>query len=96
MEQEPEQQPSSQMALSEIWRQLLGERPLDAEALRELIPTIESDPWSALLQAKGVEMVDLEQLHLHISDQDVERVLQLMQEQPASGQHDQPDASAKR
>lgn len=71
-----------QRAMSEVWQQLLGGAPLDADklaALKEAIPTLESDPWSALLQAKGVEMVDLRQLHL--SDQDVEQVLQLMQEQ---------------
>ncbi len=77
--------------LSEIWQQLLGNASLDAEtlaALRESIPTIESDPWSKLLHAKGIEMVDLEQVHLHVTDQDMEQILQLMQdiqEQPGTG-----------
>lgn len=84
MQQENEKVPTTHSTLSEIWQQLLGNRPLDAAtlaALRESIPTIASDPWSALLQAKGIEMVDLEQVHLQISDQDMEQMLQLMQEQ---------------
>lgn len=91
-QQEPKATPAT--SLSDIWQQLLGERQFDAEALaalRESIPTIASDPWSELLQAKGVEMVDLTQLHLHMSEQDVEQLLQLMQEQVA--QHDPPDLS---
>lgn len=90
--QEPKAMPAT--PLSDIWQQLLGERQFDAEALaalRESIPTITSDPWSALLQAKGVEMVDLTQLHLHMSEQDMEQLLQLMQEQAA--QNDPPDLS---
>jgi ketopantoate reductase len=82
--------------LSEVWQQLLGNRPLNADtlaALRESIPTLASDPWSALLQAKGVEVVDLEQLHLHLSDQDLEQMLQLMQEQTGAGQNG-PDSAA--
>ncbi len=84
MQQENEEVAAARNALSAVWQQLLGNRPLDAAtlaALRESIPTLASDPWSVLLQAKGVEMVDLEQVHLQISDQDVEQMLQLMQEQ---------------
>lgn len=52
----------------------------ESEAHLEAIPTLPSDPWSALVQARGTEMVDLKQLHLHMSDQDVEQALRLMQE----------------
>lgn len=48
----------------------------------EAIPALPSDPWSTLVQARGTEMIDLSQLHLHMSDQDVEQILQLMQEDP--------------
>lgn len=54
------------------------------EVQKDAIPTLSSDPWSTLVQARGTEMVDLNQLHLHMSDQDVEQVLQLMQEEPSS------------
>jgi hypothetical protein len=43
-------------------------------------PTLESDPWSALLHAKGIEVVDLQQIRLHMSDQDMEQILHIMQE----------------
>src|ERR1051326_8626070 len=56
------------------------ELPPETEAHIEAIPTLSSDPWSALIQARGTEMVELSQLHLHMSDQDVEQALQLMQE----------------
>lgn len=77
----------AEQELSEAWRELLNCQPAVDEPVQALpteasIPTLESDPWSALVQAKGVEMVDLHKLHLHMSDQDVEQLLQLMQEQP--------------
>ena len=49
------------------------------------MPSVDVDPWQALTHAKGVEMVDLQQLHLHISDQDVEQVLQVMEEASSPG-----------
>lgn len=52
----------------------------ETAAPSEAIPTLPTDPWSALVQARGTEMVDLSQLHLHMSDQDVEQALRLMQE----------------
>ena len=44
------------------------------------------DPWSELLHAQGVEMVDLQRLglatvHVSLSEVEVEQVLQIMQEQ---------------
>lgn len=72
--------------LSEVWQELLGTGAKDAEDIE--IPTLESDPWSALLQSKDVELIDLQQVRLHVSDQDVERVLEIIREQPDP---DQPD-----
>jgi hypothetical protein len=74
--------------LSDVWRELLGNRrneklvpafPGDAP-----IPTLKVDPWSALLQANGVEVVDLRRIHLQISDQEVEQLLEVMPEDPES------------
>ena len=73
--------------LSAVWQELLGRQGgktgNPASSQEEGIPTLESDPWSRLLHAKGIEMVDLEQLHLHMSEQDVEHLLEIMREQPA-------------
>ncbi len=57
------------------------------------LPTLEVDPWSALLHAQGVEVVDLQHIHLSISDQEVEQMLQIMQEQP---EQEQPPQRRKR
>jgi hypothetical protein len=99
MQHEQENNALPAFPLSETWQQLLGNRadaPLDPEALatlRESIPTIESDPWSALLHAKGVEVVDLTQVHLDITDSDVEQLLQLMQEPPDQHNPNPPNFS---
>ena len=72
--------------LSYVWRELLGsrayEKPIAAVPGDAPIPTLDADPWSALLQAHGVEGVDLQHIHLHISDQEVERLLQVMPDDP--------------
>ncbi len=85
--QNNENEAPDQLELSDAWQQLLGSRPLDAEtlaALKESMPpTLESDPWSALLHAKGVEVVDLQQIQLHMSDQDMEQILHIIQEHSA-------------
>ena len=85
MQEEKKDIISTQSELSEAWQALLRGHPasgstpsVPAETTR---PTIHVDPWQILLHAKGVEIVDLQQLRLHISDQDVEQVLQVMQEQ---------------
>jgi len=51
--------------LSAVWQELLGGQtdPANPAGLEEdesatAIPTLESDPWSTLVHAKGVEMVD--------------------------------------
>lgn len=78
---------SANLELSAIWQELLGGFPFDTKShitpSEVQIPVLESDPWSALVKAKGVEAVDLQQLRLRMSDQDVEQLLQIMQEQPA-------------
>lgn len=53
------------------------------------IPTLKSDPWSSLIQAKGVEIVDLHKTRLPISDQEVERLLKVMEEYPAQDKDDE-------
>jgi hypothetical protein len=85
--------PSTQYdELSTIWQELLGHRPSlaaqeDPDDNRQAvlsensIPTLESDPWSTLLHAKGVE--NLDEARLQISPQEMEQMLQVMQEQSA-------------
>ncbi len=86
--------------LSPVWQELLGgqanqpEQPEETDLSEKeegatAIPTLESDPWSRLLHAKGIEMVDLEQLHLHMSEQDVEEMLAIMREQSAQANDEQ-------
>jgi len=94
--QQPDQNGSNdqQAELSAAWQELLGRRtpgaskqgPTDGERKnkdQEDIPTLKSDPWSTLIQAKGVEIVDLHKARLQISDQEVEQMLEVMQEQSA-------------
>ena len=91
--------------LSEVWRELLGNRA-NGTSLSDLpadmpIPTLEVDPWSALLQAKGIEIFDLQQIHLKMSDQEVEQMLEVMQDEPnarrpgsqAGGENTSPDTA---
>ncbi|HLI91065.1 MAG TPA: hypothetical protein VKV37_20405 [Ktedonobacteraceae bacterium] len=87
MQEEHKDQAPALSELSEIWQELSGNRSVDAHsgitAGEATPPALESDPWSALLQAKGTEVIDLQQLHLPVSDQELEQMLQIMQEQPA-------------
>lgn len=70
--------------LSAAWQALLGKRGEGAgeeEAQEPFeMPVLSSDPWSELLQTRGNEELDLQQIHLDMSTQDMERALQLMQE----------------
>ena len=79
--------------LNDTWRKLLGLSTIDSmdtptDSHLPVTPTIvQSDPWSELLHAQGVEMVDLQELRLSatpisLSDREVEHALQIMQEQP--------------
>ena len=92
--------------LSYVWRELLGSRayegPLTAVPGDAPIPTLDAYPWSALLQAHGVEVIDLQHIHLHISDQEVERLLQVMHDDPDNraisplgASKDDPDANRR-
>jgi len=85
-----------QPELSAIWQELLGIAPDTGNVQASELPLspLESDPWSELLHAKGVEVIDLQQVHLDMSDQDVEQILQVMQEQPASPPEDQSESSS--
>lgn len=71
--------------LSDVWRELLGlypgENPVPAISDQQTIPMLEGDPWRKLSEEETFELVDLEQVHLPISDREVEQMLQLMQEQ---------------
>ncbi|WP_126595478.1 hypothetical protein [Dictyobacter aurantiacus] len=93
-----------QQELSAAWQELLGRQSQgklqqgadDIERVEKDqggIPTLESDPWSTLIQAKGVEIVDLHKTRLQISDKEVEQMLEVMQEQ--SAQQDDEGSSSK-
>jgi hypothetical protein len=84
--QKDQQNPEHQPELSEVWRELLGQsvEPVPAKPADGNIPTLESDPWSELVQVEGTEVVDLHSIRLQMTDQDVEQALQVMQEQPGS------------
>lgn len=81
--------------LSAAWRALLG---LQAASLTDdgtqVEPAVQvlpqgSDPWSMLVQAQGMETVDLQKIRLHAlhpaaNDADIEHALNMIQE--ANGQ----------
>lgn len=72
-----------QAPMSDIWRELLGNSAIKTETAppdEVEVPTLKSDPWSELLQSRDVEIINVQQVHLHMSDRDVEAALQFMQE----------------
>ena len=71
--------------LSKTWLELLGKQVDAPLADNGTIPALESDPWSSLVQAQGVKTVDLQKVHLPMSDADVEQLLHYIQDQ--STQH---------
>ena len=79
---------TTQPELSQVWQELLGNRSNITDtppyALETVIPTLEGDPWSALLHRKGIEVVDLQSVHLQISDQEVDELLQCIPEEHIS------------
>ncbi len=81
--------PVAEESLSETWQELLGETPDKAQSsnssTEEVRPILKADPWDALVQAKGTEVIDLQRVPLRISDQEVEHLLQHMQESDLSG-----------
>lgn len=88
---------ADQAELSNVWRELLGLRPGEdgvpgsSVFSRQVIPTLEGDPWMKLLEAENIELLDLQQVHLPISEGEVDEVLQLMQEQAAQDQSEGKD-----
>src|SRR5690348_7989909 len=86
-----------QSELSNVWRELLGLRPGEdcvpksSVSPRQAIPMLEGDPWTKLLEAENIELLDLKQAHLPISECEVDQMLQLMQEQAAQDQSDGKD-----
>lgn len=77
-----------QLELSEAWRQLLGlEAAHSAGAGRqEPVPVLSHDPWHSLAHEQGIQVVDLQQAHVHKAqagdeESDVEHALDMMQEQ---------------
>jgi len=83
-----------QAPMSDIWRELLGNSAIKIETPESdegaEVPLLKSDPWSELLQSRDVEIINEQQVHLHMSDLDVELALQVMQEnstRDASGEH---------
>jgi len=76
--------------LSDAWNELLGIHSLGVQAVPNIsavVPPVASDPWNELLNAQGVQVIDLQELHLHttdayLNDLDLEQVLRFMQELP--------------
>ncbi|HTI14109.1 MAG TPA: hypothetical protein VL461_05975 [Dictyobacter sp.] len=91
IQKKQENVPAQQQELSEVWQELLGTHKVDpnkipadpSQPAEITIPTLDSDPWSSLIHAQGVEIVDPQLQRLSISDQEVEKMLQVMQEQSA-------------
>jgi hypothetical protein len=72
-----------QAPMSDIWRELLGDSASKIETTapdEEAEVPLLNDPWSELLQSRDVEIINVQQVHLHMSDRDVELALQVMQE----------------
>jgi hypothetical protein len=95
---QPEKQhwKGDQTELSSVWLELLGlhpgEKPADRAAPdQRVIPLLEGDPWRKLLEAENFERVDLQKLHLPISEREVEQMLQIMHEQTAQDSNDSKD-----
>src|SRR5437588_13105210 len=77
--------------LSDTWCKLLGIHPTEIQAntnIAAMSSSLGDDPWRELLQAPGVEIIDLQRLHLDevkvaLSELEVEEALQIMQEHPS-------------
>lgn len=82
-----------ELKLNDVWRKLLNMQAAEIQSIPEvveIVPSISNDPWNELLQAQGIQAVDLQQLHLHEiyasqSTLDVEQALHRMQEQAIVG-----------
>lgn len=94
-----EKKVEQQLELSAAWRELLGLEeqasplPLSLEAVKaagidnqEGVPVLSHDPWNSLVHEQGVQVIDLQQAHVHKAqasgeESDVEHALDIMQEQ---------------
>ena len=94
-----EKKVEQQLELSAAWRQLLGleaqasPSPFSPEALKaagagtlEVVPVLSHDPWNTLSHEQGIQIVDLQQAHVHETkasgeESEVEHALDMMQEQ---------------
>jgi hypothetical protein len=67
-------------------RQTAPNQPIVADAgSEEGVLVLSNDPWTQLIRAQGIQVVDLQQAHLHsaqasVEDGDVEHALDIMQE----------------
>lgn len=91
-------QPEPDAELSATWQALLGLPVKGKEKARPNDPTapvqpLTGDPWNSLVNASGMQPVDLQQAHLHKlraaigddqDDHDIENALKIMRE--ATGQ----------
>ncbi|HEX6481369.1 MAG TPA: hypothetical protein VF043_21225 [Ktedonobacteraceae bacterium] len=85
-----------QQELSDPWLELLGDKKLATRDLpagqandHEESLFLANDPWNDLLQAQGIEVVDLQQVRLHatqasMDNLEVEQALNVMQEKPVN------------
>jgi hypothetical protein len=81
---------SKQPELSDVWLELLGGKKASdvlPSTQENEMPVLSTDPWQELTQARGIEEMDLRRVDLQVSDQEVEQMLQIMEEQdePGSG-----------
>ncbi len=94
-----EKKVEQRLELSEAWRQLLGQEaqasplPSSLEEVKsggidnqEGVPVLRHDPWNSLVHEQGIQIVDLQQAHVHKAqatgeESDVEHALNIMQEQ---------------
>jgi hypothetical protein len=53
---------------------------------QEAVPVLSHDPWNSLAHERGIEVIDLQRVHVHqaqagAEESDVEHALDVMQEQ---------------
>ena len=82
-----EKEVEQQLELSEVWRQLLGLEALASPLtpVSGAVPVLRHDPWNHLVHEQGIQVVDLQQTHVHPAqtvgaESDVEHALNMMQE----------------
>jgi hypothetical protein len=83
--------------LSDAWTELLGIHSLGVQAVPNItavVPPVASDPWNELLNAQGVQIIDLQQMRSHtidapLDDLDLEQALHFMQELPITGANEE-------